>query len=39
MQLLWEKTIRNEIIGRPEQGKCPRKQGDKPHSWHKNRVH
>ena len=24
--------------GRPMPGKCPKKQGDKPHSWRKNKV-
>lgn len=24
--------------GRPSPGKCQRKQGDKPHTWVKNRV-
>ena len=27
-----------ENRGRPLPGKCPRKQGDKPHTWVKNRV-
>jgi hypothetical protein len=27
-----------ELQGRPMPGKCPRKQGDKPHSWRKNRT-
>lgn len=25
--------------GRPNPGKCPRKQGDKPHSWVINRKY
>ena len=33
-----KKTIRSEMIGRPEPGRCPRKQGDKPHSWRINRT-
>ena len=33
-----KKTIRSEMIGRPEPGKCPRKTGDRPHTWQKNRV-
>jgi len=24
-------------MGEPQLGKCPRKQGDKPHSWKVNR--
>ena len=32
------KEIRTEISGRPMPGKCPRKTGDRPHSWRRNRV-
>lgn len=32
-----KKTIRTSIQGRPLPGKCPRKSGDRPHSWVKNR--
>ena len=32
------KEIKTEISGRPMPGKCPRKVGDKPHTWRKNRV-
>lgn len=32
------KVIRSELQGRPLPGKCPRKTGDKPHSWVKNRT-
>jgi len=31
------KTIRNVNMGRPQPGKCPRKTGNKPHSWVVNR--
>lgn len=33
-----KKTTMNAQMGRPQPGKCPRKTGDKPHSWRKNRV-
>lgn len=33
-----KKEIRTNLQGRPMPGRCPRKQGDKPHSWRKNRV-
>lgn len=33
-----KKQIRAEHEGRPLPGKCPRKQGDRPHSWRKNRT-
>lgn len=33
-----KKEIKSDLQGRPMPGKCPRKQGDKPHSWRKNRV-
>ena len=32
-----KKEIRNTSMGRPLPGKCPRKSGDKPHSWRVNR--
>lgn len=32
------KVIRSEMIGRPEPGRCPRKTGDQPHIWRKNRT-
>lgn len=32
------KAIRGKKFGRPDPGRCPRKQGDKPHSWRQNRV-
>ena len=32
------KEIKSETSGRPMPGRCPRKQGDKPHSWRKNRT-
>ncbi len=28
-----KKTRRPISQGRPQPGKCPRKQGDKPHTW------
>ncbi len=32
------KTVtRGEGSGRPDPGKCPRKSGDKPHTWTINR--
>ena len=31
------RKIRGKEAGRPEPGKCPRKKGDKPHSWRINR--
>lgn len=33
-----KKRIRTEREGRPEPERCPRKQGDKPHSWRRNRI-
>lgn len=33
-----QKKTRSELQGRPMPGKCPRQQGDKPHSWRKNRT-
>ena len=32
-----EKELRFVSMGKPQPGKCPRKQGDKPHSWVVNR--
>lgn len=32
-----KKETRSPSMGRPEPGKCPRKNGDKPHSWVINR--
>lgn len=32
-----KKEIKTSLQGRPMPGKCPRKQGDKPHTWRKNR--
>ena len=32
-----KKEVRTDAMGRPAPGKCPRKEGDKPHSWRKNR--
>ena len=32
-----KKEIRYVSAGRPQPGKCPRKKGDKPHSWTVNR--
>lgn len=32
------KEVRAERYGRPMPGRCPRKTGDKPHSWRRNRV-
>lgn len=32
-----KKEIRNTWAGRPMPGKCPRKSGDKPHTWVVNR--
>lgn len=31
------KEIKTNLQGRPMPGRCPRKSGDKPHSWVKNR--
>lgn len=28
-----KKETRSPSMGRPQPGKCPRKNGDKPHSW------
>lgn len=32
-----QKIVKSEKMGRPAPGKCPRKTGDKPHSWVINR--
>ena len=32
-----KKTIKSQALGRPEPGKCPRKNGDRPHTWRINR--
>jgi len=32
-----KKETRSSSMGRPNPGKCPRKKGDKPHSWTINR--
>ncbi len=32
-----KKEIKTTLQGRPMPGKCPRKEGNKPHSWRKNR--
>lgn len=32
-----KKEIRNTSMGRPLPGRCPRKPGNKPHSWVINR--
>ena len=32
-----KKEIKTNLQGRPMPGRCPRKSGDKPHSWVKNR--
>lgn len=32
-----KKEIRNTSMGRPLPGRCPRKAGNKPHSWVINR--
>ena len=32
-----KKEIRFVSMGKPLPGKCPRKQGDKPHTWTVNR--
>lgn len=31
------RKIKGKDAGRPEPGKCPRRQGDRPHSWRINR--
>ena len=32
-----KKETKPKAMGRPSPGRCPRKQGNKPHSWVKNR--
>ena len=32
-----KKELRFVSMGKPQPGKCPRKQGDKPHTWMVNR--
>lgn len=32
-----KKEIKTSLQGRPMPGKCPRRQGDKPHIWRINR--
>jgi hypothetical protein len=32
-----KRVMKGKNAGRPEPGQCPRKQGDKPHSWRLNR--
>ncbi len=32
-----KKATRPKMMGRPDPGTCPRKTGNKPHSWVKNR--
>lgn len=31
------KEMKASIFGRPQPGKCPRKNGDRPHTWVKER--
>ena len=33
-----KKERRNNTMGRPQPGKCPRKPGNQPHSWVVNRT-
>ena len=33
-----KRLILTNLQGRPQPGKCQRKEGNKPHSWRKNRV-
>jgi hypothetical protein len=33
-----KREIKAQVFGRPLPGKCPRKPGDKPHTWAKNRT-
>lgn len=33
-----QRKTRRASFGKPEPGKCPRKNGDRPHSWVKNRT-
>ncbi len=32
------KELRNETLGRPMPKNCPRRKGDQPHVWVKNRT-
>lgn len=32
-----KREIKAQIFGRPAPGRCPRKTGDKPHTWRINR--
>lgn len=32
-----KKIMKSQTSGRPDPGKCPRKPGDKPHTWRVNR--
>ena len=32
-----KKILKMDITGRPDPGKCPRKTGNRPHTWVKNR--
>lgn len=32
-----KKVVRTQNQGRPEPGKCPRKEDNKPHTWTVNR--
>lgn len=33
-----KRVVKKASFGRPNPDKCPRKNGDRPHSWVKNRV-
>jgi len=32
-----KKVLRHKEMGRPDPGKCPRRKGDMPHRWVKNK--
>ena len=32
-----KRVMKAQNMGRPDPGKCPRKKGDKPHTWRINR--
>ncbi len=32
-----KRVLKAKEFGRPEPGRCPRKPGDKPHTWRINR--
>ena len=32
-----KKEVKSKTGGRPMPGKCPKKKGDRPHTWEKNR--